>query len=73
MSRDDLVRIDGKVTEMSGGGTYVVLLDQGATVTARLCGRMKKFKIKVIVGDRVTVGVSPYDASHGLILHRVKA
>jgi translation initiation factor IF-1 len=72
MSRDDLVRIDGKVTEMSGGGTYVVLLDQGATVTARLCGRMKKFKIKVIVGDRVTVGVSPYDASHGLILHRVK-
>jgi translation initiation factor IF-1 len=33
---------------------------------------MKRFKIRVIVGDKVTVGVSPYDPTHGLIVHRQK-
>jgi translation initiation factor IF-1 len=33
---------------------------------------MKRFKIRIIVGDRVTVGLSPYDPSHGLITHRQK-
>ncbi len=73
MSKDDLIRVDGKVSDLTGGGNYVVLLDNGVTVSARLSGKMKKFKIKVLVGDRVTVGVSPYDPSHGLITHRQKA
>lgn len=73
MSRDDLIRVDGKVAEMTGGGNYKVLLDNGASVLARLSGKMKKFKIRILVGDRVTVAVSPYDLSHGLITHRQKA
>jgi translation initiation factor IF-1 len=72
MSRDDLIRVDGKVTDATGGGNYVVVLDNGMTVTARLAGKMKKFKIRILVGDRVTVGVSPYDPTHGLITHRQK-
>ncbi len=72
MSRDDLIRVDGKVTDATGGGNYVVILDNGMTVTARLAGKMKKFKIRILVGDRVTVGVSPYDPTHGLITHRQK-
>lgn len=72
MSKDDLIRLDGKVTDATGGGNYIVLLDNGVTVSARLSGNMKRFKIKVIVGDRVTVGVSPYDPTHGLITHRSK-
>ena len=72
LSRDDLIRLDGKVSDATGGGSYVVLLDNGVTVTARLSGKMKKFKIRVLVGDRVTVSVSPYDPSHGLITHRQK-
>lgn len=70
MSREDLIKLDGKVSDATGGGNYVVLLDNGVTVTARLAGKMKKFKIRIIVGDRVTVGVSPYDPTHGLITHR---
>ena len=72
MSKDDLIRLEGKVSEASGGGTFVILLDNGTTVSARLCGKMKKFKINVLVGDHVIVGVSPYDPTHGLILHRQK-
>ncbi|MBI3558612.1 MAG: translation initiation factor IF-1 [Deltaproteobacteria bacterium] len=72
MSKDDLIRIEGRVSDSSGGGNYKVLLENGVVILAKLCGKMKRFKIRVIVGDQVTVGVSPYDASHGLIMHRQK-
>ncbi len=57
---------------MSGGGSYLIKLENGMTVMARLSGRMRKFKIRVLVGDKVTVSVSPYDPTHGLITHRQK-
>lgn len=72
MAKDDLVQIEGKITDLRGGGTYAITLDNGVNVSARLCGKMKKFKIRIVVGDRVTVAVSPYDTSHGLIMFRHK-
>ncbi|WP_373998708.1 translation initiation factor IF-1 [Bdellovibrio bacteriovorus] len=72
MAKDDLVNVEGKVVDLTGGGIYSVNLENGVLVKARLCGKMKKFNIKVVVGDRVSVGVSPYDPTHGLILHRHK-
>ena len=72
MAKDDLIRIEGRISDASGGGNYKVLLDNGVTILAKLCGKMKRFNIRVIVGDKVTVGVSPYDSSHGLIMHRQK-
>lgn len=73
MAKDDLVSLDGKITNLSGGGVYNIELDNGLQITGKLCGKMKKFKIKVVVGDRVNVELSPYDPSHGLILLRHKA
>ena len=73
MAKDDLASVDGKVIDLTGGGVYRIVLDNGYPVAAKLCGKMKRFKIKVVVGDRVTVGVSPYDTNHGLILHRHKS
>ncbi|MGZ3724675.1 MAG: translation initiation factor IF-1 [Pseudobdellovibrio sp.] len=72
MAKDDLVTVNGKVCDLSGGGTYHIMLENGINVKARLCGKMKKFNIKVVVGDQVAVGISPYDPTHGLILHRMK-
>ncbi|MEQ1722577.1 MAG: translation initiation factor IF-1 [Pseudobdellovibrio sp.] len=62
----------GKISDMSGGGVYHITLENGVSVKARLCGKMKKFNIKVVVGDSVDVGISPYDPTHGLITHRHK-
>lgn len=70
MAKDDLVKIDGKITNISGGGSYTIMLDNGAEISGKLCGKMKKFSIKIVVGDRVNVGISPYDHTHGLILLR---
>lgn len=64
--------IEGKVTNLMGGGRYEVELENGVQISAKLCGKMKRFRIRVITGDKVRVGVSPYDISHGLIMYRFK-
>ena len=72
MSKDDLIHLEGLVTRMLGGGSMEIECDKGIKVTGVLSGRMKKNKIKVTVGDRVQVSVSPYDTAHGLITYRLK-
>jgi translation initiation factor IF-1 len=72
MAKEDLANLEGTVVEARGGGTFVVRLENGQTLSAKLGGGMRRFHIRVIPGDRVTVGVSPYDPSHGLILHRAR-
>jgi translation initiation factor IF-1 len=71
--REEIPRLlQAIVTDVKAGGHFVVQLDSGQQISAKLSGRMRKFHIRVILGDRVTVGVSPYDPSHGLIIHREK-
>jgi translation initiation factor IF-1 len=70
--RDDHVKLDGVVSQVFAGGQFEVQTDAGAVVRARLCGRMRKYRIRVILGDRVTVALSPYDLSHGMIVFRAK-
>jgi translation initiation factor IF-1 len=72
LAKDDLANLEGTVTEARGGGHFVVRLENGHTLTAKLGGAMRRFRIRVISGDRVTIGVSPYDPTHGLILYRHK-
>lgn len=71
MARDDLVKVEGTVIDVAAGGIYRVKLDMNEQeLNTKLCGKMRRFSIKVLPGDRVTVGLSPYDLSHGLILFR---
>lgn len=72
MSRDDLIHLEGVVTRMLGGGNMEIACDKGVTITGVLSGRMKRNKIKVIIGDKVQISVSPYDTTHGLITYRLK-
>ena len=72
MARDDLIQATGTVEKILGGGRYKITLEAGQTVTAQLSGRMRRFRIRVIPGDRVTVGLSPYDPSHGFITFRLR-
>ncbi len=73
MAKDDLAQVEGRVIDALAGGIYKVKLDaNNIEISAKLCGKMRRFNIRVVVGDRVTVGVSPYDPSHGLIMFRHK-
>jgi translation initiation factor IF-1 len=70
MARDDLIQLEGTVQEVKAGGQFLVQADAGPMLSAKLSGRMRKFHIRVVPGDRVTVSVSPYDPTHGLITYR---
>jgi translation initiation factor IF-1 len=70
MARDDLTRVPATVLDALGGGNFSVKLESGQTILAKISGRLRKFNIRVIAGDRVTIGLSPYDISRGLILER---
>ncbi len=71
MARDDLTQVDGEVVDVLAGGIYKVKLSNGMIVTAKLSGKMRRYKIRVLMSDKVTVGLSPYDTSHGLITRRI--
>ena len=70
LARDDLIQIKGTITEALAGGNYRIKGDNGMSFVAKIGGRMRRYHIRVIPGDRVTIAVSPYDPTHGLIVFR---
>lgn len=70
MPRDDLMQLEGKVLDALGGGKYRIKVESGQEVLAQISGKLKINKIRVLPGDTVTVGVSPYDTTHGIITYR---
>ncbi|TPV95632.1 MAG: translation initiation factor IF-1 [Myxococcales bacterium FL481] len=72
MSKDDQIEFEGQVTEVLTGGMFRVQIDDDHTVIAHLAGKMRKFRIKVVLGDKVTVAVSPYDPNRGRIIYRAR-
>lgn len=72
MKKDSVIEVNGKVMECFKGGKFLVKLDSGQDITAYLSGRMKKFRIRVLLGDDVKVELSPYDLTIGRITFRSK-
>jgi len=70
MPKDDHIEMDGQVVEVLAGGLFKVKTDDGLDVLAHLAGKMRRYRIRVVLGDRVTVAVSPYDPSRGRIIYR---
>lgn len=66
------IEVEGVVTEALPNTMFKVKLDNGHEVLAYLSGRMKKYYIKVLLGDRVRVELSPYDLTRGRITYRFK-
>ena len=72
MSKEELVHLDGEVILIAKGGNFRVKLDNGHEVIAYTSGRMKKNRIRILAGDRVTVEMTPYDLDKGRINFRHK-
>ena len=67
---DDKIVVEGLVIEALPGTQFKVRLDNGHEVLAYLSGKMRKFYIRILLGDRVKVEMSPYDLSRGRITYR---
>jgi len=72
MPKEEFLEFEGMVTELLPEGRYRVQLDNDHMVLAYTAGRMKRNKIRTLVGDRVTVEMTPYDLSKGRITFRHK-
>ncbi len=72
MASDDLIEIEGTIKEVYPGGAFLVSTDGGQEVHAHLAGKLRRYRIRVVLGDRVTVAVSPYDLTRGRITFRHK-
>ena len=66
------IEVDGTVVEALPGTMFRVELDNGIEVLAYLSGRMRKNYIRVLLGDRVRVELSPYDLTRGRLTYRYK-
>lgn len=73
MAKEELLEFDGIVDEVLPDGNYRVKLDNGHDVLCYAGGKMRKFRIKTLAGDRVTVEMSAYDLTKGRITFRHKA
>jgi translation initiation factor IF-1 len=72
MAKEEAIEIEGTVSEVLPNTTFRVLLVNGHHVLATIAGKMRRFRIRVLAGDRVTLAVSPYDLTRGRITYRHK-
>ena len=72
MAKEEAIEIDGVVQDVLPNTTFRVLLQNGHYVLATIAGKMRRFRIRVLAGDRVTLEVSPYDLTRGRITFRHK-
>jgi translation initiation factor IF-1 len=72
MSKDDIIELTGLVEEVLPGNMFRVKVDNLATVLlCYMSGRLKQHKIRIILGDKVRVEVSPYDLTKGRVTYRL--
>lgn len=72
MAKEETIQVEGTVIEALPGTQFRVRLENGHEVLAYLSGKMRKYYIRILLGDRVRVEMSPYDLSRGRITYRYK-
>ena len=70
MPKEDTIKVDGTIEGLLPNMNFRVVLQNGMRVNAHLCGKMRMRNIRVLVGDVVTVEMSPYDLSKARIIYR---
>ena len=70
MSKEDVIEVEGKVTETLPNAMFKVELENGAIILAHVSGKIRMHYIRILPGDRVTVELSPYDLTKGRITYR---
>ena len=70
--KDDVIEVEGIIEETLPNAMFRVQLDTGQEVLAHISGKIRKHFIRILLGDRVKVELSPYDLSRGRITYRIK-
>ena len=71
-TKEDKIEVEGSIIEALPSATFRVKLDNGHEIMAHISGKMRKFFIRIMPGDKVNVELSPYDLTRGRIIYRHK-
>lgn len=72
MAKEDIIEMTGVVVEKLPNAMFQVKLENGHELLCTISGKMRKYYIRILPGDKVTVEISPYDLSRGRISYREK-
>lgn len=70
--KESLIEMQGLVTQCLSNGMFRVQLENGFNVLAHVSGKIRRNYIRILLGDRVTVELSPYDLTRGRIVYRLR-
>ncbi len=70
MAKEELLTLDGQIEEILPDGRFAVRLENDHRIIAYTAGKMRRFRIRSVVGDRVVVEMTPYDLEKGRIIFR---
>ena len=69
-AKHDKIEMEGEVLEAFRNGMYKIALDNGHETLGYTAGKMRRYRIKILPGDRINIELSPYDLSRGRIVYR---
>jgi translation initiation factor IF-1 len=72
MSKEEGIEVTGTVVEKHPGGMFSVQLEDKHIVLAHIAGKLRKNRIRILAGDKVTIELSPYDLTRGRITYRYR-
>lgn len=70
--KEEAIELEGRVVQVLGNTNFRVQVTEDHSVLAKIAGKMRRFRIRVLEGDRVKVEVSPYDLNRGRITYRFR-
>ncbi len=70
MTKEELINFEGIVLELLPNATFKVKLENNHFIIAHTSGRMRKNRIRILVGDKIIVEMTPYDLTKGRVIHR---
>lgn len=70
MTKEELIQFSGSVIELLPNANFKVKLENGHVIIAHTSGKIRKNRIRILMGDNVTLEMTPYDLTKGRIIHR---
>ena len=71
MAKNDIIELEGNIVEVLPNQTYKVQLENNHIITCYTAGKMRQFRIRLVMGDRVKIEMTPYDLNKGRITFRI--
>lgn len=71
MPKESVVKVEGEVIDVLPNATFKVKLDNGIEILSYIAGRLRQYEIRIVMGDKVSVEITPYDLSRGRIVRRL--